>query len=156
MLTTMSWAVTAWPPVGGLGGRITHRHPRTASTYANAHTHTQTYIHTDIDTHTEKPTHYLNSLDLTLHTAHLTDNSHSDFRRDEKCFRATRRLVRICFQSTHWIDRIFWTWNENFMCIYIYRGPLTSGSNKTRRRVARKHFSPRVKLECELRGKCSV
>ena len=26
----------------------------------------------------------------------------------------------------------------------------------TRRRVARKHFSPRVKLECELRVKCSV
>ena len=37
MLTTMSWAVTAWPPVGGLGGRITHRHPHTASTYTNTH-----------------------------------------------------------------------------------------------------------------------
>ena len=25
----------------------------------------------------------------------LTDNSHSDFLRDEKCFRATRRLVSV-------------------------------------------------------------
>ena len=111
----MSWAVTAWPPVGGLGGlratsftistvktftsadmdthtdrdsytHITHRDPRTASTYSNTHTHTETHIHTDIDTHTETHT-------LPQHTEHLTDNSHSDFLRDEKCFRATRRLV---------------------------------------------------------------
>ena len=73
----------------------THRDPRTASTYSDTHTQTETHIHTDIDTHTERPTHYLNSLDLTLHTAHLTDNSHSDFLRDEKCFRATRRLVSM-------------------------------------------------------------
>ena len=90
---TMSWAVTAWPPVGGLGGRITHRHPRTASTYTNTHTYADSYTHGHRYIHAQKPTHYLNSLDLTLHTAHLTDNSHSDFLRDEKCFRATRRLV---------------------------------------------------------------
>ena len=74
---------------------ITHRGPRTASTYSDTHTQTETHIHADIDTHTQRPTHYLNSLDLTLHTAHLTDNSHSDFLRDEKCFRATRRLVSL-------------------------------------------------------------
>ena len=43
-------------------------------------THTQTH------THTERPTHCLNTLDLTLHTEHLTHNSHSNFTRDEKCF----------------------------------------------------------------------
>ena len=48
--------------------------------------------HIDTHTHTQKPTHCLNSLDLTLHTEHLTHNSHSDFIRDDKCFRATRRL----------------------------------------------------------------
>ena len=52
----------------------------------HTHTHTETHIHTDIDTHTETHT-------LPQHTEHLTDNSHSDFLRDEKCFRATRRLV---------------------------------------------------------------
>ena len=51
------------------------------------------YTHRHRYTHTQRPTHCLNSLDLTLHTEHLTDNSHSDFLRDEKCFRATRRLV---------------------------------------------------------------
>ena len=45
MLTTMSWAVTAWPPVGGLGGRITHR-PPTHSLNLHEHTHTQTHFHT--------------------------------------------------------------------------------------------------------------
>ena len=39
--------------------------------------------------HTQTPTHSLN-----LHE-HTPDNSHSDFLRDEKCFRATRRLVQI-------------------------------------------------------------
>ena len=87
----MSWAVTAWPPVGGLGGRITHRHPHTPSTYTN--THIRRLISTRTWTHAQRPTHYLNSLDFTLLTAHLPDNSHSDFLRDEKCFRATRRLV---------------------------------------------------------------
>ena len=48
---------------------------------------------TQRETHTQRPTHYLNSLDFTLLTAHLPDNSQSDFLRDEKCFRATRRLV---------------------------------------------------------------
>ena len=125
MLTTMSWAVTAWPPVGGFGGlransftictvktftssRHGHTHTQTGThththhtqrpthclnLLGHTHTQTETHIHTDIDTHAQRPTHYLNSLDLTLHTAHLTDNSHSDFLRDEKCFRATRRLV---------------------------------------------------------------
>ena len=126
MLTTMSWAVTAWPPVGGLGGlransftictvkssrhghthtdrdsythtHITHRDPRTASTYSDAHTDRDSYTHGH--RYTQRPTHYLNSLDLTLHTAHLTDNSHSDFLRDEKCFRATRRLVLNLFKA---------------------------------------------------------
>ena len=55
----------------------------------------ETHTHTDIDTHTQRPTHCLNTLDLTLHTEHLTHNSHSNFTRDEKCFRATRRLVSI-------------------------------------------------------------
>ena len=64
----------------------THRDPRTASTYSETHTHTDrdSYTHTDTDTHTQRPTHCLNSLDLTLHTDHLTDNSHSDFLRDGK------------------------------------------------------------------------
>ena len=70
MLMTMSWAVTAWPPVGGLGGRITHRHPHTASTYTNTH-NTQTHIHTDIDTRTE--THTLPQL-TRLNTSHCTLN----------------------------------------------------------------------------------
>ena len=72
-----------------------HPHMQTPTHCLNLHehTHTQTHIRTDIDTRTQKPTHYLNSLDLTLHTAHSTDNSHSDILRDEKCFRATRRLV---------------------------------------------------------------
>ena len=65
----MSWAVTAWPPVGGLGGRITHRHPHTPSTYTNTHTHTQTHFHTDIDARTE--THKLPQL-TRLHTSHCT------------------------------------------------------------------------------------
>ena len=59
------------------------------------HTQTETHTHTDIDTHIQRPTHCLNSLDLTLHTEHLTDNSHSDFLRDEKCIRATRRLALL-------------------------------------------------------------
>ena len=87
----MSWAVTAWPPVGGLGGRIAHKHPHTPSTSTNAHI--RRLLSTRTWTHAQKPTHYLNSLDLTLLTTHLPDNSHSDFLRDEKCFRATRRLV---------------------------------------------------------------
>ena len=87
----MSWAVTAWPPVGGLGGRIAHKHPHTPSTSTNAHI--RRLVSTRTWTHAQKPTHYLNSLDLTLLTTHLPDNSHSDFLRDEKCFRATRRLV---------------------------------------------------------------
>ena len=91
MLTTMSWAVAAWPPVGGLGGRIAHKHPHTPSTSTNAHI--RRLVSTRTWTHAQKPTHYLNSLDLTLLTTHLPDNSHSDFLRDEKCFRATRRLV---------------------------------------------------------------
>ena len=75
----------------------TCRHPRTASTYTNTHIHRLTYTHGHRHTHTQKPTHYLKSLDLTLHTAHLTHNSHSDILRDEKCFRATRRLVFFSF-----------------------------------------------------------
>ena len=35
----------------------------------------------------------LNTLDLTLPTEHFTHNSHSNFTRGEKCFRASRRLV---------------------------------------------------------------
>ena len=62
MLTTMSWAVTAWPPVGGLGGRIAQT--PTHSLNFHEHTHTQTRFHTDIDTRTETHTHYLNSLDF--------------------------------------------------------------------------------------------
>ena len=55
----------------------------------------ETHTHTDIDrhTHARRPTHWLNTLDLTLHTEHSTRNSHSNFTRGEKCFRATRRLV---------------------------------------------------------------
>ena len=81
-------------------GTHTHTHITHTETHALpqlTRTHTLTdrdsYTHTNIDTHTQRPTHYLNSLDLTLHTEHLTDNSHSDFLRDEKCIRATRRLV---------------------------------------------------------------
>ena len=82
----------------------THTHTSHTETHAlpqltQTHTQTETHTHTDIDTHTQRPTHYLNSLDLTLHTEHLIDNSHSDFLRDEKCFRATRRLVPFCSAS---------------------------------------------------------
>ena len=55
---------------------------RFRKTYRERHIHT----HTDVDTHTQRPTHCLNTLDLTLHTEHLTHNSHSNFTRDEKCF----------------------------------------------------------------------
>ena len=37
-------------------------------------------------THTQSPTHCLNTLDLALHTEHLTHNSHSNFTRDENCY----------------------------------------------------------------------
>ena len=69
MLTTMSWAVTAWPPVGGLGGRITHTDTHTLPQLTRTHTHTQTHFHTDIDTRTE--THTLPQL-TRLHTSHCT------------------------------------------------------------------------------------
>ena len=75
--------------------RTSHTEAHALPQLTRTHTQTETHIHADIDTHTQRPTHYLNSLDLTLHTAHLTDNSHSDFLRDEKCFRATRRLVSL-------------------------------------------------------------
>ena len=76
----------------------THTHTSHTETHAlpqltRTHTQAETHTHTDIDTHIQRPTHCLNSPDLTLHTEHLTDNPHSDFLRDEKCFRATRRLV---------------------------------------------------------------
>ena len=67
---------------------ITHR-CHALPQLTRTHTQTETHIHTDIDTQTEAHT----LPQLTLHTAHLTDNSHSDFLRDEKCFRATRRLA---------------------------------------------------------------
>ena len=73
----------------------THTETHALPHFTRTHTQTETHTHTDIDTHTQRPTHCLNSLDLTLHTEHLTDNSHSDFLRDEKCFRATRRLVAL-------------------------------------------------------------
>ena len=83
------------PSRQGLTHTHTYRDPRAASTYSDTHTQTETHTHTHRHryTHTQRPTHCLNSLELTLHTEHLTDNSHSDFLRDEKCFRATRRLV---------------------------------------------------------------
>ena len=76
----------------------THTHTSHTETHAlpqltRTHTQAETHTHTDIDTHIQRPTHCLNSPDLTLHTEHLTDNPHSDFLCDEKCFRATRRLV---------------------------------------------------------------
>ena len=51
----------------------THRHR-----YTHRHTHTETHTLTQ---HTR------------LNTSHFTHNSHSNFTRGEKCFRATRRLV---------------------------------------------------------------
>ena len=54
------------------------------------HTDRDTYTHRHRYTHTE--THTLPQ-HTPLHAEHLTHNSHSDFTRDEKCFRATRRLV---------------------------------------------------------------
>ena len=93
----------------------THRDPRTASTYSDTHTHTETHTHTDIDAHTQRPTHCLNSLDLTLHTEHLTDNSHSDFLRDEKCFRATRRLVLET-------RTLFWCILDSTLLSVVYAG----------------------------------
>ena len=56
--------------------------------------------------HTQRPTHCLNTLDLRLHTEHLTHNSHSNFTRGEKCFRATRRLVFFrdpCTPALRWV-----------------------------------------------------
>ena len=64
-----------------------HLHPH------HRHTGRDTYTHRYRYTHTQRPTHCLNTLDLTLQTEHLTHNANSDFTRDEKCFRATRRLV---------------------------------------------------------------
>ena len=83
-------------PPGSLE-RLTHTQRPTHCLNLLGDTHRQRLIHTQaqIHTHTQRPTHCLNSLDLTLHTDHLTDNSHSDFLRDEKCFRATRRLVLL-------------------------------------------------------------
>ena len=80
---------------------ITHTETHALPQLTRTHTLTDrdSYTHTNIDTHTQRPTHYLNSLDLTLHTEHLTDNSHSDFLRDEKCIRATRRLVFLGWDS---------------------------------------------------------
>ena len=71
MLMTMSWAVTAWPPVGGLGGCITHRHPRTASTYTNTHTYADSYTHGHRYTH--RNPHTLPQL-TRLNTSHCTLN----------------------------------------------------------------------------------
>ena len=69
MLMTMSWAVTAWPPVGGLGGRITHRHPRTASTYTSTHTYADSYTHGHRYTHRNHTLPQLTRLKhFTLHT----------------------------------------------------------------------------------------
>ena len=73
----------------------THADTHALPQLTRTHTYTDSHTHGHRHTHTQKPTHYLNSLDLTLHTAHLTDNSHSDILRDEKCIRATRRLVHV-------------------------------------------------------------
>ena len=63
-------------------------------------------IQRETHTHTQRPTHCLNTLDLRLHTEHLTHNSHSNFTRGEKCFRATRRLVFFrdpCTPALRWV-----------------------------------------------------
>ena len=73
MLTTMSWAVTAWPPVGGLGGRITHRHPHTPSTYTNTHTYADSFPHGHRHTHRNPHTTSTHSTShFSLHTYRIT------------------------------------------------------------------------------------
>ena len=73
MLTTMSWAVTAWPPVGGLGGCITHRHPHTPSTYTNTHTYADSCPHGHRHTHRNPHTTSTHSTShFSLHTYRIT------------------------------------------------------------------------------------
>ena len=66
MLTMMSWAVTAWPLVGGLGGlranSFTIGTVKTFTSSRHGHTHTQTGTHTHTS-HTE--THALPQLTRT-------------------------------------------------------------------------------------------
>ena len=63
----------------------------------DSHTHADSY--TRGHNRYKRETHTLPQL-TRLRTAHLTDNSHSDFLRDEKCFRATRRLVMAAQPAT--------------------------------------------------------
>ena len=70
----------------------THAHADTHALPQLTRTHTYTDSHTHGHRHTHTETHTLPQLPR-LNTSHLTDNSHSDILRDEKCFRATRRLV---------------------------------------------------------------
>ena len=90
---------------GGGFERPHHTQTPTHCLNLHEHTHTQTHFHTDIDTRTE--THTLPQL-TRLNTSHCTDNSHSDFLRDEKCFRATRRLVLVFpfFRTSRWYRKL--------------------------------------------------
>ena len=73
MLAAVSWGVTAWPPVGGLGGlranSFTIGTVKTFTTNSNMdiHTHRQGLIQTH---HTQTPTHCLNLLGHTLMDMH--------------------------------------------------------------------------------------
>ena len=51
MLTTMSWAVTAWPPVGGLGGPASHTDTHTLPQLTRTHTYVDSFPHGHRHTH---------------------------------------------------------------------------------------------------------
>ena len=73
MLTTMSWAVTAWPPVGGLGGRITHTDTHTLPQLTRTHTYADSFPHGHRHTHRNPHTTSTNSTShFSLHTYRIT------------------------------------------------------------------------------------